>query len=116
MTAEPHRAARVQHTLDSAIFTAGEGARREVVPGSECAPQHARAAPRRAGRPPCEPGRGPGLDAATLPLAGPEAHCPEGTRPQLEVSIVRGGRRLLEGPSALVGPWGLGAAGAALDL
>lgn len=46
-TAEPHRAARAQHTLDSAIFTAGEGAGREVVSGSKCAPQHARAAPPR---------------------------------------------------------------------
>lgn len=46
-TAEPHRAARAQHTLDSAIFTAGEGARREVVSGSECAPQHASTAPPR---------------------------------------------------------------------
>jgi hypothetical protein len=35
---------------------------------------------------------------------------------QPEVAIVSRGRRLLEEPSALVGPWGLGAAGAALDL
>lgn len=71
-------------------------------------------APRCTHAPPSAPGASPcgerGLDAAMLPPAGPEAGRPEGARAwtQPEVAIMSRGRRLLEGPSALLGPWGLG--------
>lgn len=73
-TAEPQRAARAQHTLDSAMFTRREGS----SPG-QSARRSARAPiPSAAGPPVREPGKGrrTRLDAAPLPPAGPEAGRP----------------------------------------
>lgn len=125
-TAEPHRAARAQHTLDSAIFTPGKRAEGGVAPGVRVrrapAPPRPAARTRRTGRGappdraslgeagPRAPG-GPGLDAAPLPPAGPEMGRPQRARARPEGAPAREPEDAvsLRGPLPSSGPQGPGA-------
>lgn len=118
-TAEPHRAARAQHTLDSAIFTPGKRAEGGVAPGVRVrrapAPPRPAARTRRTGSrgaPRLGEPRGGGAARARRARIGRGAASAGGTGngpSPASAGPARGssgpgarGRRLLERPSALV--------------